>query len=235
MQEYVQKSISTTLPRRPSRVSGGELSQDVAPSSAGSEPSTGRPPGADLLSNPAVGFASTGRRIAPIKDCSIRFVLASDNRVNTLLSNPNAIAATAINTATPSPRRTHSPAPSPLFNAPNTRPPARSAMANEAAAPAAYPNSSNVVCAFGPEIAAPVRTNPRIGPAHGAQSSPVATPIKSGRAIPVSAGEAAGEPLPAVSLFPSAMNGRASKSARWRDSSVNANTVRSTSATTRPY
>ena len=48
MHEYVQKSINITLPRSPARASGAELSQLVAPLSAGSSPSTGRLPGADL-------------------------------------------------------------------------------------------------------------------------------------------------------------------------------------------
>src|SRR6185312_719077 len=39
--EYVQKSITTTLPRRPAAVSGGELSHSTAPSSDGSVPSIG--------------------------------------------------------------------------------------------------------------------------------------------------------------------------------------------------
>src|SRR6185437_14200943 len=42
MQVYVQKSTSTTLPRRPSGVSGGELSQAVAPSNDARRPSNGR-------------------------------------------------------------------------------------------------------------------------------------------------------------------------------------------------
>ena len=40
MHEYVQKSTSTTLPRRLAAVSGGELSHCTAPSSDGSVPST---------------------------------------------------------------------------------------------------------------------------------------------------------------------------------------------------
>ena len=35
MQVYVQKSTRTTFPRRPSGVSGSELSQPVAPSKPG--------------------------------------------------------------------------------------------------------------------------------------------------------------------------------------------------------
>src|SRR5882762_6928249 len=121
------------------------------------------------------GAAASGL-IASISDCSSRFVPASDKRVSTLLSQPSAMAATASNTATPNVRRTHSPAPRNRLSAANTLPPARMAMANDVAAPAAYANNNAVVCAFGPEIAAPVRTRPRIGPAQGAHKNPVATP-----------------------------------------------------------
>src|SRR5262245_17361527 len=41
MQVKVQKSTSTTLPRRPAGVNGGELSHPVAPAREGNEPSTG--------------------------------------------------------------------------------------------------------------------------------------------------------------------------------------------------
>src|SRR5262249_54088918 len=44
MQVYVQKSTRTTFPRNPSAVSGGELSQPVAPSKPGTWPSTGSEP-----------------------------------------------------------------------------------------------------------------------------------------------------------------------------------------------
>ena len=57
MHEYVQKSTSTTLPRRLAAVSGGELSHCTAPSSDGSVPSTG--------SAAAACVVSTARIIAP--------------------------------------------------------------------------------------------------------------------------------------------------------------------------
>ena len=41
MQEKVQNWTTTTVPRRPSGVSGVELSQAVGPSSSGSAPSMG--------------------------------------------------------------------------------------------------------------------------------------------------------------------------------------------------
>ncbi len=47
---------------------------------------------------------------------------------------------------------------------------------SDVAAPAAYASSSSVVRVLAPSTAAPVSISPRIGPAHGAQSNPVATP-----------------------------------------------------------
>ena len=41
MQVYVQKSTSTTLPRRPAALNGGAFSHPVAPASEGMLPSTG--------------------------------------------------------------------------------------------------------------------------------------------------------------------------------------------------
>ena len=72
-----------------------------------------------------------------MSDRSSGLVPPSDKRVNTLLSQPKAMATTASNTATPSARLTHSPAPRDFFSAANTRPPARMATASEVAAPAA--------------------------------------------------------------------------------------------------
>src|SRR4051812_29379277 len=71
MQEYVQKSTTTTLPRRPSAVSGAELSHSVAPSSGGSVPCTGRAPAApraDVIAPPVIAppaMAPLPRIIAP--------------------------------------------------------------------------------------------------------------------------------------------------------------------------
>src|ERR1700691_5580053 len=42
MHEYVQISSSTTLPRRPWALSGGELSHCTAPDNGGMSPSTGK-------------------------------------------------------------------------------------------------------------------------------------------------------------------------------------------------
>src|SRR5436190_1806006 len=64
MQEYVQKSRTTTLPLSDARVSGLELSQPVAPASSGMSPSmTGAPDDAfaDIIAPPpsaASGFAA---------------------------------------------------------------------------------------------------------------------------------------------------------------------------------
>src|SRR6202000_2491992 len=109
-------------------------------------------------------------------DCSILLVPLRDRRVSTVESHPNTIATTARNTAMPPHRGLHSPVRRDFFKKAKTLPPASSATAKETAAPAAYANSSNVVCALGPEIAAPVQMRPKIGPAQGAHRSPVATP-----------------------------------------------------------
>src|SRR5260370_16164910 len=106
------------------------------------------------------------------------------------------------------------------------------ATANDVAAPAAYANNNAVVCAFGPEIAAPVRTRHRIGPAQGAHKNPVATPSSSEGTNPTVA------PAPAadgINRLPTAPNGRAIQSASRRDSKVAANTVNSAIANRRPY
>ena len=60
---------------------------------------------------------------ASSKACSRRFVRLDDSCVSTPVSQPSAMAATAASTATPRPRRIHSPAPRELLSAANTRPP----------------------------------------------------------------------------------------------------------------
>src|SRR5690606_3035808 len=95
------------------------------------------------------------------------------------VSQPSAMATTAHSAATPSPRRSHSPAPSERFMAANKRPPTTTASANDTAAPNAYENSSSVVVELGPLMTAPARMSPRIGPAQGAHSMPVAAPSAS--------------------------------------------------------
>src|SRR5580704_7439265 len=163
----------TTLPRRLSGVSGGELSHRVAPANEGISPSIGKLPAgfaadiimawpsplelliamvellmaivellmaivellmAIMLPPGAPGFCGL---ILSMSDCSRLFVPLSDRRVSTVESQPNTIATTASNTATPRPRLIHSPVPSDFFRNANTRPPASNATANEVAAPAA--------------------------------------------------------------------------------------------------
>jgi len=69
--------------------------------------------------------------------CSMRLVLLNDRRVSSPVSHPSAIATTAAITATPSPRRTHSPPPSERLSAASTRPPAKAASASDTTAPSA--------------------------------------------------------------------------------------------------
>jgi hypothetical protein len=72
-----------------------------------------------------------------MSDRSSVLVPPSDQRVNTVLSQPQTMATTASNTATPRVRLTHSPAPRAFFRTANTRPPAKIAAASDVAAPAA--------------------------------------------------------------------------------------------------
>src|SRR5689334_11398007 len=61
MQEYAQKSTTTTLPRSASRVSGLGFSQPVAPSRGGSGPSVWAGPSAPaaaIMAPPCGGFAA---------------------------------------------------------------------------------------------------------------------------------------------------------------------------------
>src|SRR5471032_166651 len=144
MQEYVQKSISTTLPFRLAAVSGGELSHCTAPSSGGNWPSTGKVAGADPVAAAIMAFeaamagagAGLGLNLSS-SDCSSEVVLLFDTLVSKPVSRPRAMAATPASMARPRPRRIHSPAPSERFMAVNTLPPISRATASEVAAPAA--------------------------------------------------------------------------------------------------
>ncbi len=69
--------------------------------------------------------------------CSRLEVPVNDKRVSRPVSSPMATATTEANTATPNPRRIHSPAPRDFFSAIRTRPPTSSTRASEVAAPAA--------------------------------------------------------------------------------------------------
>src|SRR6185437_1125494 len=162
MQEYVQKSTSTTLPLSSSGVRGLLFNQATAPSSEGKSPSTGSEacpwlapaPAIRIIELPdmAIEFAAMEffaieldvrappRGCTPemsTSDCSSPEVLCSDSRVSTPVSRPNATAPTAISTAAPRPRRIHSPAPSERLKNATTRPPMSSTTASEVAAPAA--------------------------------------------------------------------------------------------------
>src|ERR1700722_13184873 len=120
MQEYVQKSTNTTLPRNSAGVSGAEFSQAVAPLKDGISPSIGS--AASCAPGPCMAMVILALRGVPpggvpplilsMSDDSSRLVPPMDQRVSTLLSQPEAMARTASNTATPNPRLTHSPAPS---------------------------------------------------------------------------------------------------------------------------
>src|SRR5207249_3781592 len=113
MQEYVQKSMTTTLPRKLSGVRGDEFNQATAPSSAGNSPSIGGADEAalfDIMAPPVIApevvappiiaprpaCAVASGWITSINDCSMRLVLVRDRRVKTPVSHPSAIATTAI-------------------------------------------------------------------------------------------------------------------------------------------
>ena len=194
MQEYVQKSISTTFPRRSCVVSFPEFSHETAPSRLGIGPSFPRATSGTTASAGKLAFiatadgsasraCTTGRKRS-INPCSNPAVLLRESRANSPVSEPDAIAATPTNTAAPSPRRIHCSTPNDRFIILNTLFPASSASASEHAAPSANESSNKALRVFAPSIAAPVRINPRIGPAHGVHNNPVETPNKSDRPIP---------------------------------------------------
>ena len=145
------------------------------------------------------------------------------------MSSPKAIASAPTTTAPPSTRRIHSSAPSERFIAANTRPPSSSATASDSALPAAYASSNSEVWTLAPRSAAPVSIKPKMGPAHGAQSRPVATPSSSEDLGLPSA------PAEVVSRLPSATNGRLSRSAKPGKSNASPNTSTSASAIHRPH
>ena len=97
---------------------------------------------ADIIAPPVRaiedGGAEAGVGRKPSRSfCSIEAVLAYETRERNPVSRPKAIAATPASTATPIPRRIHSPIPSERFIAAKTRPPTSKASASEVAAPAA--------------------------------------------------------------------------------------------------
>src|SRR5579862_8912717 len=110
MQEYVQKSTSTTFPLRSAAVKGRELSQSTAPSSDGRSPSTGKPIEEPLPASetcPAAFGEGEGPSRATRRS-SREEVRARERRVRKPVSTPRAIAATATRTPAPSARRSHS-------------------------------------------------------------------------------------------------------------------------------
>ena len=153
------------MPRNDSAVSGVELSHSEAPANEGTSPSTGNSPWRaddiimprplsllmailelliamvllmaafelpiDMLPGAAAGW------ILSMSDCSTLLVPCRERRVSTEESQPRTMAITANSTATPKPRRTHSPAPRDFFRKPHSLPPASKASASEVAAPAA--------------------------------------------------------------------------------------------------
>src|SRR3954463_4488976 len=99
MQVYVQKSTTTTRPRRPSVVSGGELSHPVAPPSDGILPSAGRRPGAQPAPRTARSIASSND-----ESCSIS---SPSNQVGGVAGGGPSWSATAAGGTPPgAPRRT---------------------------------------------------------------------------------------------------------------------------------
>ena len=102
-------------------------------------------------------------------------------------------------------------------------------MPKDVAAPAAYANSSIQVRNVGPWIAAPVRIKPRIGPAHGAQSRPVAAPSTTDPTAPDR------DRAQEFKRFPNATKGRVNLSVKTGTISIMPSTPKSASDTNRPY
>src|SRR5271156_6411760 len=193
--------MNTTFPLSDLLLSGGELSQATAPLKSGIGPSSLRAGSvsAALAARTAAAFFGWNTSIR----CSSAFaVFTKENLVSRFVSQPRAIATTPIITATPNPRRIHTSNESERFRAEKTLLPVKSAIPREVAAPKAKDRSKNEDRAPGPCIAAPVKIKPRIGPAQGAQRSPVEIPSTKDFPIPVSADG------PPCSLLPAFTSGR---------------------------
>src|SRR5450755_1633667 len=148
MQEYVQKSISTTLPRKESRVRGAELIQATAPFRSGIGPSSARRVGdSEALTEWTAGVAAPN---ALIKCVSALEVFTNENFVSRLVSQPSAMATTPMMTATPRARRIQTSKASDRFMAEKALLPANSAIPRELAAPSAKDNSRKDERAPGP-------------------------------------------------------------------------------------
>src|ERR1700722_6218096 len=133
MQEKVQKSITTTLPRRDLLLNGGELIQPTAPLRSGIGPSS---ESAGVMSTGLTGTEAgfSGLRV-PIKCSSALAVFTKENLLSRPVSQPSAMATTPTSTATPSARRIQTSKDSDRFIAENTFFPASSAVPREVAAP----------------------------------------------------------------------------------------------------
>src|SRR5271156_4403044 len=193
--------MSTTFPFRDLALRGGELSQATAPLKSGMGPSSSSvgSVSAALAAKTAAGFSGRNRSI---KFSSAFEVFTKENLVSRFVSQPKAIATTPMITATPNPRRIQTSNESERFKAEKTLLPVKSAIPREVAAPKAKDRSKNEDRAPGPCIAAPVKIKPRIGPAQGAQRSPVEIPSTKDFPIPVSADG------PPCSLLPAFTSGR---------------------------
>src|SRR6202021_283879 len=133
MQEYVQKSITTTLPRRDLLLNAGELIQPTPPVRGGLGPSSESAGVVSaVLTGTTVGFL--GPKV-PIKFSSALAVLTKENLLSRPVSQPSAMATTPTSTATPRARRIQTSKDSDRFIAENTFFPARSAVPSEVAAP----------------------------------------------------------------------------------------------------
>src|ERR1700691_3829563 len=135
MQEYVQKSITTTLPRTDLLLSGGELSQPTAPFRSGIGPSSGSV-GCDSAARTGTIPPFPGPSV-PISCDSAFAVFAKEYFASSFVSQPSDMAITPMVTATPSPRRIQTSKDRERFIADNTFFPASSAMPREVAAPSA--------------------------------------------------------------------------------------------------
>ena len=91
MHVYVQKSTTTTFPRKPSASSGGELSQAFAPPRDGKRPSDG-----NEIPWPSVG-AISGR---PRRGCPCHS--SSAQRVSAVTATPPSLCASARHARSPS-------------------------------------------------------------------------------------------------------------------------------------
>src|ERR1700738_1103327 len=106
MHEYVQKSMSTTLPRRELPFNGDEVSHDATRVSSGMEPSSERVGCASAAGTRGIGADEVGCRALIRRDSALA-VFTKENFVSRFVSHPNAIATTPMITAAPRPRRIH--------------------------------------------------------------------------------------------------------------------------------